>query len=101
MPGADLIFAASYAKGEFMDFLGTIGILAGTLTTLSFLPQVLKVWSNKSAGDISFGWLLTFLTGILLWAFYGLRIGSFPVLISNIVTILLVLIILVFKIRFR
>lgn len=84
-----------------MDFLSTIGIIAGTLTTLSFLPQVLKVWSNKSAKDISFGWLLTFLTGILLWVFYGLHIGSFPVLISNIATVILVLLILVFKIRFR
>jgi MtN3 and saliva related transmembrane protein len=84
-----------------MDFLNTIGILAGILTTLSFLPQVLKVWSNKSAKDISLGWLLTFSTGVLLWIFYGLHIGSFPVLISNIATVLLVLLILIFKIRFR
>lgn len=83
---------------EHAEVLGT---LAGTLTTVSFVPQVLKIWKSKSAKDISFGMFLLFSAGILLWLVYGILIGAQPIIIANSVTLVLALAIVVMKIRYK
>ena len=77
-----------------------IGLAAGTLTTIAFLPQVIKTWQSKSAKDISLGMFSTFCTGVFLWIVYGLSIGDLPILIANIVTFVLAFTILVFKFKY-
>jgi len=77
-----------------------LGIVAGTLTTLAFLPQLLKTWRSRSAKDISMSWLVTFTVGISLWLIYGICIQSIPVTIANAITLVLTLIILYFKLTF-
>ncbi|NQV56628.1 MAG: SemiSWEET transporter [Rhodospirillales bacterium] len=84
-----------------MDWVSILGFLAGGLTTLAFVPQVVKVWRTRSTADIS---LLTFLAlcvGIVLWLVYGFLIGDLPLLIANGVTLFLAVNILVFKIRYK
>lgn len=84
----------------FMEMTTLLGLVAGTLTTAAFIPQLLKTWQSRSAKDISLSWLATFTTGILLWFIYGLLIQSLPVILSNGITLLLTLLILFFKLRF-
>ncbi|NEQ29373.1 MAG: hypothetical protein F6K28_62735 [Microcoleus sp. SIO2G3] len=74
-------------------------MMAGTLTTIAFLPQLIKTWRTQSAKDLSFSWLVTFSLGVSLWLLYGILIRSLPVIVSNAVTLLLTLIILWFKLR--
>ncbi len=83
---------------ETTDMLGTV---AGALTTISFVPQVLKIWKSKSAGDISFGMFLLFSSGIFLWLVYGVMIGAQPIIVANSVTLVLALAIVVMKIRYK
>jgi MtN3 and saliva related transmembrane protein len=83
---------------ETTDMLGTV---AGALTTISFVPQVLKIWKSKSAGDISFGMFLLFSSGIFLWLVYGIMIGAQPIIVANSVTLVLALAIVVMKIRYK
>lgn len=78
-----------------------VGLIAGSLTTLAFLPQLLKTWRSRSAEDISSSWLVTFTVGISLWLLYGILIRSVPVILSNSVTLVLTLMILYFKLIFR
>jgi MtN3 and saliva related transmembrane protein len=78
-----------------------IGVLAGTLTTISFVPQVVKIWKSKHARDISLGMFVIFSSGVLLWLFYGIETGAMPVVVANAVTLGLSLTILAFKIRYR
>lgn len=78
-----------------------IGLIAGTLTTFSFLPQVLKVFRERSAAGISGGMYVIFCTGILLWAVYGFLIGSVPVILTNVLTFVLAGTVLVLKIIWR
>jgi MtN3 and saliva related transmembrane protein len=78
-----------------------LGLVAGTLTTLAFLPQLFKVWRSKSAKDISMTWLVTFIGGVFLWLIYGIILGQLPILLANAVTLGLTLIILFFKLRYR
>jgi len=83
-----------------MDNTTLIGLIAGALTTISFLPQVIKTCKSKSTKDISMGMFVTFSTGILLWIFYGIAIHSTPIVITNVVTFLLVFVILVLKLKY-
>ncbi len=77
------------------------GFLAAVLTTIAFLPQVLKTWRTKSAEDVSIVMLVMFITGLLFWIVYAIHINSLPVLIANIITFGLNVIILLLKLIFR
>lgn len=86
-----------------MDIVGlreTIGLIAGILTTLAFVPQVLRVWRTRSATDISLPAFASLVIGIVLWIVYGLLLDSVALLLANGVTLFLALGILVGKIRF-
>jgi MtN3 and saliva related transmembrane protein len=83
---------------EFMDILGWI---AGTLTTIAFFPQLLKTWTTKSAKDVSLVMMITFCTGVFLWLLYGIAIRAMPVVVTNLVTLILALLILILKIKYR
>ncbi|MFM9836743.1 MAG: SemiSWEET transporter [Cyclobacteriaceae bacterium] len=78
-----------------------IGLVAGGLTTISFLPQVIKTWKSKSAKDLSLVMFTLFCLGIVLWLIYGLLIHSLPVILSNAFTLILSSMILFFKLKFK
>lgn len=84
-----------------MQLIDSLGLIAGTCTTLAFLPQLFKVWQSKSAEDLSWGMLIVFSLGLLLWLVYGLFINALPVILSNLITLILNLVILSLKIRYR
>ena len=84
-----------------MEYANTLGLLAGTLTTISFIPQVTKTWRSKYTRDISLGMFLIFSAGTFLWLLYGIRIGALPVVIANAITLALALTILFFKIKYK
>jgi MtN3 and saliva related transmembrane protein len=84
-----------------MDQTLIIGYIAGTLTTISFLPQVIRTWKMRETKDFSLAMLLLFATGILLWTVYGIRTGSLPVILANVITFLLIIVLLAMKIRYR
>ncbi|MFO1384883.1 MAG: SemiSWEET transporter [Chitinivorax sp.] len=77
-----------------------IGMFAGILTTIAFVPQVLQVYRSRSAKDISLGMYAIFVSGVLLWLVYGCMIGAMPVIVANGVTLLLAAAILIGKLRF-
>ena len=80
-------------------FTEALGIAAGICTTISFVPQVLKVWRSRSAADISLAMFLIFTAGVALWFVYGLLIGSPAVIAANGVTFVLTLGIVAMKLR--
>jgi MtN3 and saliva related transmembrane protein len=78
-----------------------IGLIAGLLTTTAFVPQVWKIYRTKSGRDISARMISLFTTGLVLWLIYGILLRSVPLILSNAVTLLLSLAIVVLKIRYR
>ena len=88
-------------KETTMDITVLIGYVAGTLTTVSFVPQVIKTWKLKETRDISLAMLLLFAVGILLWTVYGIWIGSLPVIAANIMTFILVIFLIWMKLRLQ
>jgi MtN3 and saliva related transmembrane protein len=84
-----------------MTATSLLGLVAATLTTLAFLPQVLKTWRSRSARDVSTGMFLLLAAGVTLWVIYGLLIGSTPVVAANAATLGLALAMLALKRRYR
>ena len=78
-----------------------LGLVAGTLTTISFLPQLLKAWKSRSTHDISIGMFSLLAAGIVLWIVYGVVTADVPVIVANSVTLVFVGLILALKLRYR
>ncbi len=84
-----------------MDYIVITGYIAGTLTTLSFLPQVLRSWRMRETRDISLMMLVFFGIGICLWTLYGLWVSSLPIIVANLATLLLVGILIGLKLKYH
>ncbi|MHC4777411.1 MAG: SemiSWEET transporter [Planctomycetota bacterium] len=77
-----------------------LGLTAGGLTTISFLPQVLQTWKTKSAKDLNLSMFILLTVGISMWLVYGLYIGKLPVIAANVVGLFSASTILYFKLRY-
>ena len=80
-----------------MTLLDLLGLSAGFLTTISFVPQVVKTWRSKSAADISTSMFALFSLGLILWLIYGFYLQSLPIILANSITLVLTAIILILK----
>ncbi len=84
-----------------MDYIQLLGIIAGTCTTIAFVPQVIKTYKTRSAKDLSTGMFLIFWTGVVLWLIYGLAVNDLPIIIANVMTLVLATLLLFLKYRYR
>jgi len=77
-----------------------IGLIAGLLCTISFLPQVIKAIKTKRTKDLSLITFSLFSVGVFLWLVYGIMIEKLPVILANGLTLLLIISLLVSKIKY-
>ncbi|MFP4012691.1 MAG: SemiSWEET transporter [Chitinispirillaceae bacterium] len=78
-----------------------IGLAAGVLTTVSFLPQVIKTYKSRSAKDLSLVMFSLFTLGVLMWLVYGIGISKTPIIVANSVTLVLAFTLLGFKLKYK
>jgi MtN3 and saliva related transmembrane protein len=78
-----------------------VALLAGTLTTIAFVPQVVRAWRTQSVEDLSLAMLLTFSSGVALWVYYGMLVKEPPMILTNGVTLFLALMLVGMKLRGR
>ena len=83
-----------------MDLTNLLGLAAGFLTTVAFVPQVAKVWKDRSAKELSLKTFVAFSTGVVLWLAYGIVLGQFPMILWNSVTLALAGALVVMKLKF-
>lgn len=84
-----------------IDSVEIIGLIAAILTTSAFVPQVIKTWKTKDVEGLSLTMYSVFFVGIVLWLVYGILIESLSVILANVITAILALILVYFKIRFK
>lgn len=77
-----------------------LGFVAGSLTTISVVPQVFKTWKKKDASDVSLRMFCILLAGVSLWTLYGFVIKDFPVILTNSVSVVLNSIMIVLKLKY-
>ncbi|NJI72622.1 SemiSWEET transporter [Sphingobacterium kitahiroshimense] len=78
-----------------------IGITAGILTSISMLPQLLKVIKEKTVEDLSLPMIIILITGLSLWVWYGIIKNELPIIISNAFAVLVNLFLLSYYLRFK
>ena len=83
-----------------MELTTVVGMAAGFLTTVAFVPQAAKIWRSRSARDISLRAFSAFTLGVALWLAYGILERELPIIFWNAVTLVLAGAILAMKLRF-
>lgn len=78
-----------------------LGLLAGLLTSVASLPQVVKTWKSRHARDLSIWQPLLLSAGVALWLIYGMLIHDIPLILANITPLACNLALTVMKIKFR
>lgn len=84
-----------------MSFLEILGLSAGTITSITFLPQVIQIWKTKSAKDLSLGMLGLLIIGVSMWLSYGILVKDVAIIYTNSMVLLMSFIMLYFKLRFK
>ena len=84
-----------------IEIFTLIGLTAAICTTISFLPQAIKVIKTKRTRDISLGMYIIFSLGTFLWLTYGVLIKDIPLISANSITFTLSLIILTMKLKYK
>ncbi|MBI3032538.1 SemiSWEET transporter [Candidatus Woesearchaeota archaeon] len=83
-----------------MEFV-YLGLIAGLLTTAAFIPQVWKSWKTKSTKDLSLSMTIIFFVGVVLWLIYGITVKDLPMTLWNSITLLLVGVLLILKLKYK
>ena len=78
-----------------------LGLVAGFLTAGSLLPQLVKIIKEKKANDLSMGMLAVLNSGTCLWIYYGVLREDWPIIITNIFSLILNILVIIFSIRYK
>ena len=84
-----------------MDTITIIGLGAAMFTTISFLPQAIRVIKTKQTKDLSLTMYMAFTVGIFLWLVYGIMLDNLPIVIANSITLVFASTILVMKLKYK
>jgi MtN3 and saliva related transmembrane protein len=78
-----------------------LGFSAGLVTTLIFLPQVIKTWKEKSAKEISLLMFVIAAVNDVMWIVYGVLIDKLVITLTNAVVLVMALTMIYFKLKFK
>ncbi len=84
-----------------MTILEILGLSAGTITSITFLPQVIRIWKTKSAKDLSLSMLGLLILGVAMWLIYGIIARDIAIIYTNSMVLLMSLVMVFFKFRFN
>jgi len=77
------------------------GIVAGSITALSMLPQLIKIIKDKKVEDISIWMLIALIIGLVFWTFYGFLKHDIPILVTNSFSLLVNFILIGLRIKYK
>jgi len=78
-----------------------LGLIAGGITSVAMMPQLIKVLKEKNAEDISVMMLLVLISGLSLWVWYGILQDELPIILSNAFSVLVNVILLICCLIFK
>lgn len=84
-----------------MGFTEILGYSAGAVTTLTFLPQVIKTWKEKSAEDVSLWMFIIAATNEVMWIGYGVLRDDWVIILTNAIVLVMSLTMISLKLRFN
>ena len=78
-----------------------LGYAACAVTALTFLPQVIKTWKEKSAKNVSLMMFVIAFINEVMWIAYGALRNDMVIVITNVIMIIMCSIMLSLKLRYR
>ena len=84
-----------------VSFIELMGLVAGVLTTSSFIPQVIQIIRTRDVSGISVIMYIAFTLGVFLWLIYGMLNAQIALIMTNSITLVLAMTILVMKLKFK
>lgn len=84
-----------------MEAAEILGLVAGTISSITFLPQVIHIYKTKSAKDINWNMLFLLIFGVTLWLIYGIMIKSLPVIYTNSMVLAMSFLMAYFKAKYK
>ena len=84
-----------------MPFVDILGYTAGAVTSLTFLPQVIKTWKEKTARDISLMMFVIAAVNETMWIVYGVLLDNWVIILTNAAVLAMSLIMIFFKLSYR
>lgn len=84
-----------------MSAIQLLGLAAGTITSITFLPQVIQIWKTKSAKDLSLQMLLLLILGVTMWLTYGILVKDAAIIYTNSMVLSMSLIMMFFKFKYK
>jgi MtN3 and saliva related transmembrane protein len=83
-----------------MENMFWIGIVAGILTSVSMLPQLIKILKEKDAQNVSIVMIIVLICGLSVWIVYGVMREDWPLIVTNSFSVLVNTLILIFRIKY-
>jgi MtN3 and saliva related transmembrane protein len=84
-----------------MNWIEVMGHVGAFLTSVTFVPQVYKVWKSRSANDLSLTMMLIVVTSTITWLIYAIALTLWPVILANGIVLFLSLVLIYFKLTFK
>jgi len=78
-----------------------LGLIAGVLTAIASMPQLIKVIKTKNVDDISWLMLVILISGLSLWIWYGFKQEELPIILSNAFAVLVNIALFIYYLIFR
>lgn len=84
-----------------MEWIEYMGLLGAFLSSVTFMPQVIRAWKTKSVGDLSMNMLLIVFISTIVWLIYAIPQMLIPVILANSIIFVLSLTLIYFKLTFK
>ncbi len=84
-----------------MDWIQIAGHTGALLSSITFVPQVYKVWTSRSVRDLSLTMMLIVFTSTIIWLIYGVALNLWPVILANGFICILSILLIYFKLTFK
>ncbi len=83
-----------------MNWIETLGLIGALLSSLTFVPQVIRAWKTKRIGDLSLNMMVIVFISTIIWLIYGFALQLWPVILANVIISLLSVTLIYFKLTF-
>ena len=84
-----------------MEFVDLLGYSAGAITSLTFLPQVIKTWKLKSAKDVSLWMFIIAAINEIMWVWYGILLNNWVIISTNLAVLIMSATMIGFKLKYK
>ena len=82
-------------------WIESIGLVAGVLGIVAWIPQIREVWVNKRHDGVSLATFGVVTIALSLWLIYGILIDSISMIIANVMTLAAIFAVIIGVMRLR